>query len=96
MESFGNSNIVLMDMLTNTTQNLALNPIYSFDGKIMVQLPEVTKAEAIITNMAGQVVASHFINAVGLIELPVSVSSGIYVVSVKGQAGIVTRKVFVR
>lgn len=85
-----------MDMLTNTTQNLALNPIYSFDGKIMVQLPEVTKAEAIITNMAGQVVASHFINAVGLIELPVSVSSGIYVVSVKGQAGIVTRKVFVR
>ncbi len=129
MESFGNNNIVLMDMLTNTTQNLALNPIYSFDattldasnrfkvsfasvgiddnplqnigiysfdGKIMVQLPEVTKAEAIITNMAGQVVASHFINAVGLIELPVSVSSGIYVVSVKGQAGIVTRKVFVR
>ena len=129
MESFGNSNIVLMDMLTNTTQNLALNPnysfdattldasnrfkvsfasvgiddnplqsigIYSYDGKIMVQLPEVTKAEVIITNMAGQVVASHFINAVGLIELPVAVSSGIYVVSVKGQAGIVTRKVFVR
>ncbi len=129
MESFGNSNIVLMDMLTNATQNLALNPIYAFDattqdasdrfkvsfasvgidnnplqnigiyssdGKIMLQLPEVTKAEVIITSIAGQVVASHFINAVGLIELPVSVSSGIYVVSVKGQAGIVTRKVFVR
>jgi surface protein len=129
METFANGNITLTDLATNATQNLAQNPVYSFDattsdqphrfkvsfatvgvdenplqnigvyatnGQIVLQLPQVTKATATITNLAGQLVAQHNINASGVATLDAPVTTGVYMVTITTGAATITRKVIVK
>ncbi len=129
METFANSNITLTDQVTNATQNLAQNPVYSFDattfdqpdrfkvsfatvgvdenplqnigvyaanGQIVLQLPQATKAQVTLINLAGQLVAKHDINAMGVASLDAPATTGVYMITITTETGTITRKVIVK
>ncbi len=129
METFANDNITLTDLATNATQNLAQNPIYSFDattsdqpdrfkvsfatvgvdenplqnigvyatnGKIVLQLPQATKAQITLINLAGQLVAKHNINASGVATIDAPATTGVYMVTITTEDGTITHKVIVK
>jgi surface protein len=77
----------------NPLQNIG---VYATNGQIVLQLPQVTKATVTITNLAGQLVARHNINASGVATLDAPVTTGVYMVTITTGAATITRKVIVK